>query len=79
MKTPDEIKKGLKICYMGIDCEKCPYDTGPAPVCYDDMKRDALTYIQQLEKRLSDVNASPFDGGMSQMEYFNGEAGKDAE
>lgn len=53
MKTPDEIKKGLKICYMGLGCEKCPYDT--APVCYDDMKSDSLDYIQQLELRLAHV------------------------
>lgn len=29
--------------------------------------------IRELEKRLSDVGSSPFDGGMSQKEYFHGE------
>lgn len=28
--------------------------------------------FRELEKRLSDVESSPFDGGMSQAEYFNG-------
>lgn len=78
MKTPDEIKKGLERCSMyGRVCFPCPYEH--EILCKARMTHDALTYIQQLEKRLADVNASPFDGGMSQAEYFNGEAGKDAE
>lgn len=28
--------------------------------------------VRELEKRLADVNSSPFDGGVSQAEYFNG-------
>lgn len=28
---------------------------------------------RELEKQLSDVGSSPFDGGMSQAEYFDGE------
>lgn len=49
LKTPEEIKKGLKCCIMDIGCEECPYDGDPAPVCYDEGRRDALTYIKQLE------------------------------
>lgn len=82
MKTPDKIKLALACCCAGGSCRRtCPYD-GPEDSieeCTGLLAGDALTYIQQLEKRLADVNASPFDGGMSQAEYLNGEAGKDAE
>lgn len=80
MKTPDEIKKGLECCHRRNSCRrKCPYD-GPShniDGCTTKLAGDALTYIHQLESRLADVNASPFDGGMSQAEYLNGEAGAD--
>lgn len=84
MKTPDEIKKGLGLCQREapseeMGCSLCPYDDGGYDMCECTgcLSKDALTYIQQLEKRLADVNASPFDGGMSQAEYFSGEAGTD--
>lgn len=83
MKTPDEIKKGLACCGTRIDggrmtkCSvSCMYIT-EGIFCRNILHTDALAYIQQLEKRLADVNASPFDGGMSQAEYLNGEAGAD--
>ena len=79
MKTPDEIKKGLEMCQRdalseAACCPLCPYDDGGFDIiaCTGCLARDALTYIQQLEKRLADVNVSPFDGGMSQAEYLNG-------
>lgn len=80
MKTPDEIKEGLESCvdYYANGCaeqfcDDCPYSENE---CFQ-LEKDALAYIRQLEKRLADVNASPFNGGMSQAEYFNGEAGAD--
>lgn len=57
MKTPDEIKKGLVLCYKDIDCTECPY----ADECFEDDKPyalvldDALAYIQQLEAELADT------------------------
>ena len=75
MKTPDEIKKGLERCHRRNSCRrKCPYD-GPSHCideCTTKLAGEALAYIQHLEKRLADVNASPFDVGMSQAEYLNG-------
>lgn len=57
MKTPDEIKKGLECC--GGDCfngnEECPYDKDDLKEnisCIRWMSKDALAYIQQLEKRI---------------------------
>ena len=55
MKSPEEIKKGLKC----LDCEDCPYDDRN----YDDGKarcheasEDALAYIEQLESDLERAN-----------------------
>lgn len=79
MKTPDEIKKGLECCGTRINGDrvtKCSADCMylfEGIFCRNVLHNDALTYIRQLEKRLADVNASPFDGGMSQAEYFNEE------
>lgn len=60
MKTPEEIKKGLKLCsHEGhgeeIICQHCPYDNNSCPVliCTSRLSEDALAYIQQLESRLA--------------------------
>ena len=60
MKTPEEIKKGLEFCYSEGDggCVKCPYRLAGYTDefdCFEQLKRDALTYIQQLEPRLAQV------------------------
>ena len=56
MKTPEEIKRGLKLCsHEGhgeeIICEHCPYDSNSCAVliCTRRLSADALAYIQQLE------------------------------
>ena len=55
MKTPEEIKRGLKQCYtIGMWCNGCPYEKYEE--CYDILALDANTYIEQLEKR-SNINA----------------------
>ena len=52
MKTPEEIKRGLKQCYtIGLWCNGCPYEKYEE--CYDLLALDANTYIEQLEKRAS--------------------------
>lgn len=52
MKTPDEIKRGLEMCYGVMECTDCPYmgKDSAGGDCYDLVKEEALTYIQQLEK-----------------------------
>ena len=52
MKTPEEIKKGLKICSKNAECNQCPYVDS---ACVDTLLRNALAYIQQLESRLAQV------------------------
>lgn len=48
MRTPEEIKKGLKICGDAKchDCRGCAYD---GTTCDNEFNNDALAYIQQLE------------------------------
>lgn len=48
MKTPEEIKKGLKICGDAKchDCRGCAYD---GTTCDNELNNDALAYIQQFE------------------------------
>ena len=55
MKTPEEIKKGLETCIGKCTGNKphCPYHTC-GDGCMDSMNRDALSYIQQLEKMLGE-------------------------
>ena len=54
MKTPEEIKKGLKICGDAKchDCRGCAYD---GTTCDNELNNDALAYIQQLEDHIGDL------------------------
>ena len=55
MKTPEEIKKELERCtnyICGFPCEGCLYGIDAEKAesdCVDDLLKDALAYIQQLE------------------------------
>ena len=52
MKTPEEIKHSLKRCYtIGMPCDGCPYEQYDG--CNDMLADDALSYICQLEERIS--------------------------
>ena len=55
MKTPEVIKNSLRICSTWeTNCEECPYKNMKKAIsCSAEMKRDSLTYIEQLEKRTS--------------------------
>lgn len=52
MKTPEEIKKGLECCTCqdGDGCsDMCPY-SGRCDIDPNALERDALAYIEQLER-----------------------------
>lgn len=51
MKTPEEIKKGLKHCLANGTCYVCPYDdmTKDCDVCRSRLVADVEAYIQLLE------------------------------
>lgn len=60
MKTPEEIKKALRMCSIWENnCEECPYKPmKKALSCSAEMKRDSLAYINHLETRTS-LNTLP--------------------
>lgn len=53
MRTPEEIKKGLKHCSEKAGgktkCSECIYFNDPHGWCSTAITKDALSYIQQLE------------------------------
>ena len=55
MKTPEEIKRGLEYCPKYEDCTledcECPYLMNI--MCSSDLMHDALSYINELEERIS--------------------------
>ena len=51
MKTPEEIKKALKLCGRGC-YSGCPYNSFE---CVEEMSHDALAYIQQLENHIGEL------------------------
>lgn len=62
MKTPEEIKKGLRFCsreHQSAEplCNICPYDDGGFNMvaCTGHLSQDALAYIKQLEQEFAAV------------------------
>lgn len=55
MKTPDEIKRGLKCCASENGCVRCPYKDEDMPYVCVDVVVDALAYIRQLEARVAEL------------------------
>ena len=52
LKSPEEIKKGLECCNtVGANCDDCPYDGECMLPFGNNPERDALAYIEQLERR----------------------------
>lgn len=52
MKTPEEIKKALRVCQKGweMHCVGCPYKDSGIMDCFETLlMRDALDYIEKLE------------------------------
>ena len=67
MRNPDKIKELLHTIATVYPNHSIPWVFQKTTA---EAAKDALSYIRELEKRLADVNASPFDGGMSQAEHF---------
>lgn len=52
MKTPDEIKKAVRLCLLCERCTDCPYcesESESEAGCMSALSADALAYIEQLE------------------------------
>ena len=58
MKTPEDIKHGLRQCIApGLEgCHGCPYEDDEC--CKWRVKSDALDCIEQLEKKVQDAEAA---------------------
>lgn len=71
MKTPDEIKKALKLCGRGC-YSGCPYKSFE---CVEELSRDALAYIKQLEARIDTLTAKAvlFDEAVAAGEKYKRE------
>ena len=64
METPDKIKKGLECCNKG-NCKECPHRESEHIDCQEQMLKEALAYIEQLESReweLFDLLSSVWHG-----------------
>ena len=61
MKSPEEIKEGLKKCTSGVDCFKnCPYAVfGKNEDCIDVLLKDSREYIENLEERVAIMKDRP--------------------
>lgn len=58
-RTPDDVKKGLECCSVGIYenfCTDCPYSSLAMAECPTKLKTDALAYIQQLEAQNAELS-----------------------
>ena len=52
MKTPGEIKYGLHCLWTDCSCKDCGYDENG---CVEQVEKDALAYIEQLEDQIRDL------------------------
>lgn len=51
-----QIKDVLRCCQVAPECDKCPYDwmEDHGELCYPVMAREAIKYINLLERRLKE-------------------------
>lgn len=70
MKTPDEIKNGLYCCWED-GCSECPYDDCTMKANFEQLAKDALAYIQQLEAGIDHAEKVAIDLAESIVEDVN--------
>lgn len=54
MRTPEELKKSMCLCFRIHNCTGCAYN---AMHCFGVIGEDALAYIEYLEERITKQNA----------------------
>ena len=54
MKTPEEVKKGLKCCRDNVPCIRCEYykNRDHRYTCQTDLFADVIAYIERLEAQV---------------------------
>jgi hypothetical protein len=56
MKTPDEIKKALRLCDAVCCTLDCPYFRSTSANCVKKLHKNALAYIKRLERHVEPKN-----------------------
>lgn len=62
MKSPEEIKEGIKKCLSGVDCRRnCPYSCEKTAEkdCTEVLRDDVNEYIYSLEERVAIMTERP--------------------
>ena len=54
MKAPEDIKTGIEKCLSEVFCQRnCPYAEYGTDKCIDELHKDVVEYIAQLEERIA--------------------------
>ena len=54
MKEPKDIKTGIEKCLSEVFCQRnCPYAEYGTEKCIDELHKDVVEYIAQLEERIA--------------------------
>lgn len=60
MKSPEEIKEGLKKCLSVVHCNHvCPYAEFGSDKCIDELQKDVTEYVDNLEERVAITTERP--------------------
>ena len=60
MKEPHEIKEGLRKCLSVVNCmNSCPYAELGLHKCNEELQKDSLEYIDNLEERVAIMTDRP--------------------
>ena len=60
MKSPEEIKEGLKKCLAVVNCNHvCPYAELGSDNCIDELQKDVTEYVDNLEERVAIMTDRP--------------------
>lgn len=60
MKSPEDIKEGLKKCLSVVHCNHvCPYAEFGSDNCIDELQKDVTEYVDNLEERVAIMTERP--------------------
>ena len=60
MKSSEEIKEGLRKCLSVVNCmNSCPYAELGLHKCNEELQKDSLEYIDNLEERIAIMTERP--------------------
>ncbi|MBP5475465.1 MAG: hypothetical protein J6X83_04345 [Methanomicrobium sp.] len=73
MKSPEEIKEGIKKCLSGVSCNRnCPYscETTPDKICTEVLRDDINEYVYSLEERIAIMTDRPIAHWVDEYQEF---------